>query len=143
MVKIGRCNSCGQYTSEIWKERDNCPSCGGPMDHIDVDIGTMEHLPRIMNIGGLILLVLAVIVFIAEPAGNNGGDGVSGPLFLIIASIALFFVSLISQNLLSGLAMRKRERTLIREKKVSSRQSARSTGKGQEESRKMGRKILK
>ena len=63
LVKIGRCGSCGEYTSEIWKEKENCPSCGGPMDHLDQDIGTLEHLPRIINIGGLILIVLGMPVY--------------------------------------------------------------------------------
>jgi hypothetical protein len=117
MVKIGRCTSCGSHIKEIGKEKENCDRCGGPVDHIEVDMGPVTYVPRALNIGGLILIVIGVILLIAAPAGRNGDDGNSiATLVLVISAVVLFIFSLIVQLAIFREAARKRESVKVKAK---------------------------
>ena len=109
MVRIGRCSSCGAYVSEAWGIKDNCKDCGGAIDHIKEDIGPVEHLPKAFNIGGLILIVIAIALFITGSVGRNDVSSSTGPLLLLSSSIILFICSLVSQMVIVRKAFEKRE----------------------------------
>jgi DNA-directed RNA polymerase subunit N (RpoN/RPB10) len=147
VVRIGRCTGCGTYISEVWTSKDECIECGEEVEHINEDLGPIEHLPRAFNIGGLIMVIIAVILFIAAPVGNDGGGEATGPLILLVASVMMFLGSLASQVMLVRKAIDRRSSVQINERPVRRRPSpARKnremkTGKVGGE-RKVARKIL-
>ena len=121
MVRIGRCTSCGTFLHEIWRERENCPKCGGSIDHLEVDMGPVIYLPRALNIVGLILVVIGVILLIAAPAGNNGGDGrPTATLILVLTAVFFFILSLLSQLLMVRKAIERKASARFQEKKLRS-----------------------
>ncbi|MBN1391099.1 MAG: hypothetical protein JXA22_10710 [Candidatus Thermoplasmatota archaeon] len=98
MVKITVCRTCGSTMSEIWNTRESCVECGGQVDHVEVNMGSIERLPRLLNIMGLILTVLAVIYLLfklfMDDMGRQEGINI---IVLFIGAILLFCVSLLSQ----------------------------------------------
>ena len=121
MVRIGRCTSCGAFLHEIWRERENCPNCGGSIDHMEVKIGPVVYLPRALNMVGLIMLVIGMILLIAAPAGKNGGDGSLTPtLILVLVAVFFFILSLISQLLIVRKAIEKKASSQVKERRLKS-----------------------
>ncbi|OYT44343.1 hypothetical protein B6U90_05505 [Thermoplasmatales archaeon ex4484_6] len=131
MVRIGRCTSCGRYMSEVFTARDNCPSCGGAVDHIDEEMGPISHISRIFNVGGLALIILSVMVLLlfSNDRGISGGGTAS--LILVLSGIFFFVLSLVSQLLLTRGAISSH-----RSRKIQPRRKAR------EGNRSTGRKII-
>lgn len=105
MVDIGRCSSCGTYTSEVWSKKDNCGECGGSMDHINVRLGPVEMLPRAFNIAGALVFLMGLVIFLVSI--SNDGLG-SLYLYFMFGGIFFFVVSLVSQYFLVRKAIEKR-----------------------------------
>ncbi|MGA1821166.1 MAG: hypothetical protein ACMUIG_01410 [Thermoplasmatota archaeon] len=92
MVRIGKCTSCGHYQNEIWKDftdEQKCPECGESVVIEEIEMGTMEPLPKVFKYGGIVLLLLAVIFVLF----NRFGDGTrtSGILAVVVLVITVIF----------------------------------------------------
>ncbi len=109
MVAIGRCTSCGSFVQELWKEKTNCSKCGGHVEHLEVDMGPVTYVPRALNIGGLILMVVGIGLLLIGTAGKNGSNSTnSGTLILIVSSVLLFIFSLFVQVMINRKAIERR-----------------------------------
>jgi hypothetical protein len=87
--------------SQIWNEHENCVNCGGPVDQLVVDMGFMDKMPRILNVGGIALIIFAILYFIWKISGSTLGDsGGTDIIILFIAGISFFLLSLVVQFLL-------------------------------------------
>lgn len=97
MVKVARCTDCGKYHSEVWTERTSCPECGGEIDRIEVDMGSIEMVHRILNVGGIALVIAAAVlafynIFIS---GSKTLGWIAFGIFII--SVFFFTISLFLQ----------------------------------------------
>ncbi len=115
MVEIGRCSSCGTYTSEVWSKNDNCKECGGSTDHMKIELGQIEFLPRFFNIGGGLVFLIGLILFFVSFASDSIG---SAYLFFLFGGILLFIISLISQYFIVRKAIERASILKISRKKT-------------------------
>ena len=76
---------------------------------MEVEMGPVTYLPRALNIGGLILMVVGVGLLIVGTAGKNGSSSTgTGTLILIVSSVLLFILSLFIQVMITKKAIEKR-----------------------------------
>ncbi len=79
------------------------------MDPLEVEMGPVAYVPRALNIGGLILMVVGIGLLIVGAAGKNGSNTTnSGTLILIVSSVLLFILSLFFQIMITRKAIERR-----------------------------------
>jgi Kef-type K+ transport system membrane component KefB len=105
---------------------------------MEVEMGAVVYLPRALNIVGLIMVVIGIVLLIAVPAGNNGGNGRPVATLILVLAAALFFIlSLLSQILIVRKAIEKRASTRVKERRLK------STGGDQPRKGPVGKKLIK
>jgi uncharacterized protein (DUF983 family) len=140
MVNIGRCSSCGTYISELFATKDNCKDCGGSIDHIKVELGPVEHLPRLFNILGGLFFVIGLFLFLLSFSENGIG---SMYLLLMVVGILSFIGSLVSNQYLVKKAIAKRSAMKIGQKRTRKDQPGPDIKKGKvEANRKIATKVV-
>lgn len=113
MVKIFRCRECGNRTAEIWKEHQRCIECGGPVEHLDVDMGFAERVPRVLNIGGAAFAIIAFLYLMYKLiAGDLGRQEGTTTMILFLVGIVFLASSLIFLMQLSSKA-KVRSETMV------------------------------
>ncbi len=88
-MKVIRCLECGHVHSEIWKELDSCPECSGGVEHLDEDMGPRERIPRVLKIGGILLVIVSVIIIV------YGSFNVSTPESLLHTALVILLVAIL------------------------------------------------
>lgn len=88
-MKVVRCLECGHVHSEIWKELDSCPECSGGVEHLDEDVGPRERIPRVLKMGGILLVIVSVILI---AYGSFSG---SAPESLLHTALAILLIAII------------------------------------------------
>jgi len=69
MARIARCKRCGEPIDERWTTKERCPSCGGEIERVGMDLGPMERLPRYLKWAGALLLATAGLLFLTVLIG--------------------------------------------------------------------------
>ncbi|MBN1539780.1 MAG: hypothetical protein JW939_06515 [Candidatus Thermoplasmatota archaeon] len=110
MVRVAVCRKCNSTTSEVWKARTTCMECGSPIDHLDVSTGSLDRLPRILNMAGIAFAIFAVLYLLFGIAFMDMGrkDGIN-IIVIFLAGTLLFLTSLMLQLYLSTRAREKIE----------------------------------
>lgn len=119
MVRVAVCRKCSSTSSEVWKAQNSCSRCGSPLDHVDVAMGLLDRLPRMLNMVGMALAVFAVLYLLFSIAFRDMARKDSVNIIVIfIAGIFLFMTSLMLQLYLST---RARERVELGQEPVRKR----------------------
>jgi hypothetical protein len=135
--------------SEVWKDVENCDECGGPIDHIEIDMGSRDRIPRFLNIGGIAFAIFGVLFMIFKFAVDevSRSDGWT-IMTLFIIGIMLFIASLLFQVQLAQRAREKAadERSTRKQKKLRARSDGRdlkiTTGSLEDRPRRTASKVL-
>jgi hypothetical protein len=127
VVKIARCIDCGRYYSEVWSEKPSCPECGGETERIDVDMGSLEMIHRVFNVGGIALMIAAAAlafynIFIS---GSRTTGWIAFGIFMV--SVGFFVISLFLQVRLTREAI---ETDSSRKEKRRPKRLRETTGQG-------------
>jgi len=110
MVDIAMCRTCGSKMSQVWGVKENCAECGGPVEQVNVDLGSLDRVPRYLNVGGVALTIFAVMYLVLELARDQMGRSQGTTVIVIfLFGILLFTASLAFQFRLASIA---KERTV-------------------------------
>jgi len=108
MTGVGRCKGCGALSSEVWGKRDECRECGASIEHIKVDMGYREHLPRVFRFAGLAIVALDLgMIVIASLGSGIDKDILLIALVIMVIGAISFAISLALHMDLSRKAVKK------------------------------------
>jgi len=108
MAKIARCTGCGHLMPEVWKEKERCERCQGQISHLNENVGFIESLPRLMNAGGIALVVFATLYLAYRVLSDDLGRGESVSVMVLLAvGMVMFLASLLFQIRVGRVAVGK------------------------------------
>ena len=116
MVRLAKCERCGEVHDQVWSEKRECPTCGSPVIQLEVGMGYPESVRKIMLGGGVALFICALVLLIINilAGGTRTTGWIAFSVFMI--SVALFGAALVILILISRRAV-ERESELSRPKK--------------------------
>ena len=90
MMKVVRCLECGHVTFELWKGLDRCPECSGDIEHIEEDMGPRERIPRVLKMGGILLVMVSLALIVFNSFNGSVHESLLRTAFVILLVAILF-----------------------------------------------------
>lgn len=89
-MKVVRCIECGHVTFELWKGLDRCPECSGDIEQIEEDMGPRERIPRVLKMGGILLVMVALVLIVFNSFNGSVPESLLRTAFVILLVAILF-----------------------------------------------------
>ncbi len=89
-MKVVRCLECGHVTFELWKGLDRCPECSGDIEHIEEDMGPRERIPRVLKMGGILLVMVVLVLIVFNSFSGSVPESLLRTAFVILLVAILF-----------------------------------------------------
>lgn len=116
MVRLAKCERCGEVHDQVWSEKSECSGCGSPVIQVEVGMGYPESVRKILLGGGVALFICALVLFVINimTGGTKTTGWIAFSVFLV--SVVLFGTALVILVLISRRAV-ERESELSRPKR--------------------------
>ncbi len=92
-MKVVRCLECGHVNSELWKGQNSCPECSGDIEHIEEDMGPRERIPRVLKMGGILLVMVSLVLIVFNSFNGSAPESLLRTA-LVILLIAILFLGI-------------------------------------------------
>ena len=89
-MKVVRCLECGHVTFELWRGLDRCPECSGDIEHIEEDMGPRERIPRVLKMGGVLLVIVSLALIVFNSFNGSVPETLLRTAFVILLAAILF-----------------------------------------------------